>query len=69
LSISFINNFHPGEKMHSTGNFLDKKYTTQNAVLTMQDETGVGLENLAYKFLTQLAQQAKVLMTNSAESD
>lgn len=29
--------------MHSTGHFLDKKYSTQNAVLTMQelDETGV----------------------------
>jgi hypothetical protein len=42
------------KKVHSTGRFLDKKFTTQNAVLIMQelDKTGAGSENLAYKSLT-----------------
>jgi hypothetical protein len=55
------------KKVRSTGSFLDKKYTRQNAVLTeeMLDETGARLEHSPCKFLARLAQQAQVSKTTA----
>jgi hypothetical protein len=41
------------KKVRSTGSFLDKKYTRQNAVPTkeMLDEIGAKLEHLPHKSL------------------
>jgi hypothetical protein len=49
------------KKVHSTGSFLYKKYTRQNAVLTEEtlDEIGARLENSPRKSLARLAQQAQ----------
>jgi hypothetical protein len=53
------------KKVCSTGSFLDKKYTRQNAVLTKEtlDETGARLEHSPRKSLARLAQQAQVSKT------
>jgi transposase len=53
------------KKVRSTGSFLDKKYTRQNAVLTDEtlDEIGARLEHSPRKSLTRLAQQAQVSKT------
>jgi hypothetical protein len=55
------------KKVRSTGSFLDKKYTWQNAVLTEEtlDETGARLEHSPRKSLAQLAQQAQVSKTTA----
>jgi hypothetical protein len=55
------------KKVRSTGSFLDKKYTRQNAVLTeeMLDKIGARLEHSPRKSLAQLAQQAQVLKTTA----
>jgi hypothetical protein len=55
------------EKVRSTGSFLDKKYTRQNAVLTKEtpDRTGARLEHSPRKSLARLAQQAQVLKTTA----
>jgi hypothetical protein len=51
----------------STGSFLDKKYTRQNAVLTEEtlDENGARLEHLPCKSLARLAKQAQVSKTTT----
>jgi hypothetical protein len=48
--------------MHLTGSFLQKKYTTQNAVVTKKKlgNTGAIFEHLPYKCLRELAQLAQV---------
>jgi hypothetical protein len=48
------------KKVRSTGSFLDKKYTRQNAVLTEEtlDEIRVRLKHSPRKSLARLAQQA-----------
>jgi hypothetical protein len=53
------------KKVPSTGPFLDKKYTRQNAVLTEEtlDEIGAALERSPSKSLARLAQQAQVSKT------
>jgi hypothetical protein len=53
------------KKVRSSGSFLDKKYTRQNAMLTeeMLDEIGASLEHSPRKSLTRLAQQAQVSRT------
>jgi hypothetical protein len=53
--------------MHSTGSFLDKKYTRQNVVLTEEtlDEIGARLEHSPRKSLARLAQQAQVSKTTA----
>jgi transposase len=50
------------KKVRSTGSFLDKKYTRQNAVLTEEtlDEIGSRLEHSPCKSLARLAKQAQV---------
>jgi hypothetical protein len=55
------------KKVHSTGSFLDKKYTRQNAVLTEEthDEIGARLEHSPRKSLVRLAQQAQVSKTTA----
>jgi hypothetical protein len=55
------------KKVHSTGSFLDKKYTRQNAVLTEEtpDKIGARLEHSPHKSLARLAQQAQVLKTTA----
>jgi DNA-binding MurR/RpiR family transcriptional regulator len=55
------------KKVRSTGSFLDKKYTRQNAVLTeeMLDEIGARLEHLPCTSLARLAQQAQVSKTTA----
>jgi hypothetical protein len=55
------------KKVRSTGSFLDKKYTTQNAVLTEEtlDETGARLDHSPRKSLARLAQQAQVSKTTA----
>jgi hypothetical protein len=55
------------KKVHSTGSFLDKKYTRQNAVLTEEtlDEIGARLEHSPCKSLARLAQQAQVSKTTA----
>jgi hypothetical protein len=52
-------------KVRSTGSFLEKKHTRQNAVLTeeMLDETGATLEHSPRKSLARLTQQAQVSKT------
>jgi hypothetical protein len=59
------------KKVRSTGSFLDKKYTRQNAVLTEEalDEIGARLENSPRKSLARLAQQAQVSKKNSLDSN
>jgi hypothetical protein len=46
------------KKVCSTGSFLDKKYTRQNAVLSEEtlDEIGARLEHSPHKSLARLAQ-------------
>jgi hypothetical protein len=58
------------KKVRSTGSFLDKKYTRQNAVLTeeMLDEIGVRLEHSPRKSLARLAQQAQVSKTTAGRA-
>jgi transposase len=53
------------KKVRSTGSFLDKKYTRQNAVLTEEtlDEIRTRLEHSPRKSLAQLAQQAQISKT------
>jgi hypothetical protein len=53
------------KKVHSTGSFLDRKYTRQNAVLTEEtlDEIEAKLEHSPRKSLARLAQQAQVSKT------
>jgi hypothetical protein len=55
------------KKVLSTGSFLDKKYTRQNAVLTEEtlDEIGARLEHSPLKSLARLAQQAQVSKTTA----
>jgi hypothetical protein len=55
------------KKVRSTGSFLDKKYTRQNAVLTDEtlDEIGARLEHSPRKSLARLAQQAQVSKTTA----
>jgi hypothetical protein len=55
------------KKVRSTGSFLDKKYTRQNAVLTEEtlDEIGARLEHSPRKSLTQLPQQGHVSKTTA----
>jgi hypothetical protein len=55
------------KKVCSTGSFLYKKYTRQNAVLTEEtpDEIGARLEHLPCKSLAWLAQQAQVSKTTA----
>jgi hypothetical protein len=55
------------KKVRSTGSFLDKKYTRQNAVLTEEtpDEIGARLEYSPRKSLAWLAQQAQVSKTTA----
>jgi hypothetical protein len=55
------------EKVRSTGSFLDKKCTRQNAVLTEEtlDEIGARLEHSPRKSLARLAQQAQVSKTTA----
>jgi hypothetical protein len=55
------------KKVRSTGSFLDKKYTRQNAVLTKEtpDEIGARLEHSPRKSLARLAQQAQVSKTTA----
>jgi hypothetical protein len=55
------------KKVRSTGSFLDKKYTRQNAVLTEEtpDEIGARLEHSLRKSLARLAQQAQVSKTTA----
>jgi hypothetical protein len=50
------------KKVRSSGSFLDKKYTRQNAVLTEEtlDEVGARLEHSPRKSLARLAQQAQI---------
>jgi hypothetical protein len=59
LSSSFVDSFQINEKICSTGSFLDKRYTRQNAMLTVEilDESGARLERLPHKSLAQLAQK------------
>jgi hypothetical protein len=53
--------------VRSTGSFLDKKYTRQNAVLTEEtlDEIGSRLEHSPRKSPARLAQQAQVSKTTA----
>jgi hypothetical protein len=53
--------------VRSTGYFLDKKYTRQNAVLTEEtlDEIGARLEHSPRKSLARLSQQAQVSKTTA----
>jgi hypothetical protein len=53
--------------VRSTGSFLDKKYTRQNAVQTEEtpNETGARLEHSPRKSLARLAQQAQVSKTTA----
>jgi hypothetical protein len=53
--------------VHSTGSFLEKKYSRQNAVFTeeMLDEIEGRLEHSPRKFMAQLAKQALVLKTTA----
>jgi hypothetical protein len=55
------------KKVCSTGSFLDKKYTRQNAVLTKKtiDEIGARLEHSPRKSLARSAQQAQVSKTTA----
>jgi hypothetical protein len=55
------------KKVHSTGSFLGKKYTRQNAVLTEEtlDEIGARFEHSPRKSLARLAQQAQVSKTTA----
>jgi hypothetical protein len=55
------------KKVRSTGSFLDKKYTRQNAVLTEEtlDKIGARLEHSPRKSLARLAQQAQVSKTTA----
>jgi hypothetical protein len=55
------------KKVRSTGSFLDKKCTRQNAVLTEEtfDEIGARLEHSPRKSLARLAQQAQVSKTTA----
>jgi hypothetical protein len=58
------------KKVRSTGSFLDKKYTRQNAVLTEEtfDEIGARLEHLPCKFLARLAQQAQATVFRATKN-
>jgi hypothetical protein len=55
------------KKVCSTGSFLDKKYTKQNAVLPEEilDKTEARLEHSPCKSLARLAQQAQVSKTTT----
>jgi hypothetical protein len=55
------------KKVRSTGSFLNKKYTRQNAVLNeeMLDEIGARLEHSPHKSLARSAQQAQVSKTTA----